>query len=100
MESNLSSSNAKLSFLKLIPKIGKDLKKLTNWRPITLPNCDHKLMSKTNAQRLGLAMSGCVKENQTANIKGRIINDNIRAILASVEIANSAMNIDAQYYST
>ena len=26
----------KLSLLKLIPKVGKDLSKLTNWRPITL----------------------------------------------------------------
>ena len=41
-----------------------------------------------------MAMSGCVKENQTAYIKGRIINDNIRAILASIEVANSELNID------
>ena len=31
----------KVSYLKLIPKIGKNLDKLTNWRPITLSNCDH-----------------------------------------------------------
>ena len=90
---NLPPSH-KLSFLKLIPKIGKDLKKLTNWRPITLSNCDHKIISKTYAQRLSMAMSGCIKENQTAYIKGRIINDNIRAILASIEVANSEINID------
>ena len=29
----------KLSYLKLIPKLGKDLRMLTNWRPITLSNC-------------------------------------------------------------
>ena len=42
----------KLSFLKLIPKAGKDLKLLTNWRPITLSNCDHKLITKTYSIRL------------------------------------------------
>ena len=35
----------RMSFLKLIPKAGKDLKLLTNWRPITLSNCDHKLIT-------------------------------------------------------
>ena len=42
----------KVSFLKLIPKAGKDLKRLTNWRPITLSNCDHKLITKTYSKRL------------------------------------------------
>ena len=36
----------KTSYLKLIPKMGKDLSKLTNWRPITLSNCDHKIITK------------------------------------------------------
>jgi exonuclease III len=34
----------KNSILRLLPKQGKDLTKLTNWRPITLSNCDHKLI--------------------------------------------------------
>ena len=42
----------KLSYLKLIPKCGKDLRHLTNWRPITLSNCDHKLITKTYANRM------------------------------------------------
>ena len=31
----------RMSYLRLIPKAGKDLTRLTNWRPITLSNCDH-----------------------------------------------------------
>ena len=42
----------KVSTLKLLPKTGKDLKELKNWRPITLSNCDFKLISKTYANRL------------------------------------------------
>ena len=48
---NLPASH-KTSVLRLIPKAGKDLKKLTNWRPITLSNCDHKLITKVLASRL------------------------------------------------
>ena len=84
-----------MSFLKLIPKIEKDLKKLINWRSITLSNCDHKLITKIYAQRLSSAMAACVKENQTAYVKGRMINDNIRSILSSIEVANSEREIDA-----
>ena len=90
---NLSTSH-KLSFLKLIPKAGKDLKKLTNWRPITLSNCDHKLITKTYAKRLSMAVESCIDERQTAYLKGRQIGDNIRALLASVQSANLEDNID------
>ena len=84
----------KLSFLKLIPKLGKDTQKLNNWRPITLSNCDHKIITKTYAKRLSLRMANCIKERQTAYIKGRMINDNIRAILGSIETANLEAAVD------
>jgi len=35
------------SLLRLIPKVGKDTKQVKNWRPITLSNCDHKLIAGT-----------------------------------------------------
>ena len=56
----------KTSFLRLIPKAGKDLKKLTNWRPITLSNCDHKLITKTYAKRLCEKVSSKISGCQTA----------------------------------
>ena len=90
---NLCPSH-KLSYLKLIPKSDKDTKKLTNWRPITLSNCDHKIITKTYAGRLGTEIASCIKERQTAYIKGRIINDNIRAILGSICTANQEDAID------
>ena len=79
----------KVSFLKLIPKVGKDNKKLTNWRPITLSNCDHKLITKTYSNRMCSAIAQRLKERQTAYIKGRLINDNIRAILATIDLTNN-----------
>ena len=78
----------KVSFLKLIPKPGKDSKKLTNWRPITLSNCDHKLITKTYSKRMSIAVAPKIKERQTAYLKGRLINDNVRALLGSINVAN------------
>ena len=78
----------KLSFLKLIPKAGKDLTRLTNWRPITLSNCDHKLITKTYSKRLCEKVAGKISGRQTAYLKGRLINDNIRAILATINLSN------------
>ena len=84
----------KLSFLKLIPKAGKDLKKLTNWRPITLSNTDHKLITKTYAKRLSKAVESCIDERQTAYLKGRLISDNVRSLLSSIRLSNLEENID------
>ena len=66
----------KISFLKLIPKVGKDLKLLTNWRPITLSNCDHKIITKSYAIRLSEKLKNLIEERQTAYLKGHLINDN------------------------
>ena len=82
------------SFLKLIPKEGKDLKKLTNWRPITLSNCDHKIITKTYSNRISERLAFKIKERQTAYLKGRMINDNIRAILGSISASNMDDSID------
>ena len=77
----------KQSFLKLIPKAGKDLRRLTNWRPITLSNCDHKLITKTYANRMCAQLAPNIEERQTAYLKGRLINDNIRSMIATINVA-------------
>lgn len=67
----------KQSLLRLIPKSGKDLSDLKNWRPITLSNCDHKLITKTYNQRLLNTISTYITPIQTAYVKGRNISDNL-----------------------
>ena len=44
-EGELSSSQ-KQSVIRLIPKKGKDLSEIKNWRPISLMNVDAKIFSK------------------------------------------------------
>jgi len=82
------------SFLKLIPKADKDLARLTNWRPITLSNCDHKLITKVYANRVSSMVAGVISGSQTAYLKGRLINDNIRSLIATLNIANLEDQID------
>ena len=70
----------KMSYLRLIPKAGKDLAKLTNWRRITLWNSDRKLITKIYSKRICQNVTKSIAERQTAYLKGNLIDDNIRAI--------------------
>ena len=93
LENQCLPPSHKLSFLKLIPKTGKDLTRLTNWRPITLSNCDHKLITKTYSKRLCDRVASQIGGRQTAYLKGRLINDNIRAMLSTINLSNMEANL-------
>ena len=84
----------KQSYLKLIPKAGKDLTKIGNWRPITLSNTDHKLVTKAYSKRVTNAVKSKISEEQTAYIEGRLINDNIRAMIRTIDLANEDQTVD------
>ncbi len=51
---------------------------ISNWRPITLLNCDFKIIEKIFANRLIKVIRKLVKEDQKAYIHGRFIGDNAR----------------------
>ena len=76
------------SYLKLLPKEGKDLTLLKNWRPITLSNCDLKIITKTLANRLSEGFKSIISQNQTAYIKSRQITDNLQLLQYSIEKAS------------
>jgi hypothetical protein len=92
--STLPSSH-KTSMLRLIPKAGKDIKLLKNWRPITLSNCDHKLITRTYNKRILSAISNNITSTQTAYIKGRNIADNLRLLNCLLKTADVDENIDS-----
>jgi hypothetical protein len=75
------------SILRLIPKQGKDITQIKNWRPITLSNCDHKLITRTYNSRLLLVIGAHITPTQTAYIKGRNISDNLRLINSAVKLS-------------
>ena len=53
---------------------------INNWRPISLTNFDYKLLAKAMAMRLNSCISKCIKEDQYAFIKGRLVGDLLREI--------------------
>ena len=59
-----------------------------------MSNCDHTITTKTYSNRLSSRMAQCTKERQTVYIKGKTINDNIRTILCTVNLANLEGAID------
>lgn len=70
----------KISLITLLEKKGKNPKYLNNLRPITLSNCDIKLITKTYANRVAKILPCIIHKSQTAYIKGRQVHDNLRML--------------------
>ena len=64
----------------LIEKKDSDRTLLKNWRPISLPNVDYKIMSKVLASRMMKVLQHLIHPSQTAYVKGRYIGENLRII--------------------
>ena len=72
----------------LLPKPGKDLLLACNYRPITLLNCDYKIIAKVINNRLWPLLPFLVSQDQSGFIKGRNIGDNIRLMFDIIDYAN------------
>jgi hypothetical protein len=68
------------SCITLIPKKDKDGHRVENWRPISLSNCDIKLITKTMAIRMNKILPKIIHKSQTAYVKDRNIATNIRTL--------------------
>ena len=92
----------KSNTLTLLKKQNKDANKLQNWRPITLSNCDFKLMTKLLAKRLTNVLTNTIGYHQTAYMPGRSISDNLRLLKAAYDTAETqnkkliVIGLDAQ----
>jgi len=89
MEGNSPPKSWQESTLTLLPKKDKNRKELKNWRPITLSNCDIKLISKTLSQRVTECLKDTIKHHQTAYMTNRSISDNLRIINIASTIAET-----------
>ena len=54
---------------------------LTNWRPISLLNCDYKIVSKVLCMRLRNVISSVISIDQTCSVVGCSILDNLGILL-------------------
>ena len=81
---NELSITQRRGILSLIPKKADPLK-LKNWRPISLLNQDYKILAKTIAERIKLAIPYLINEDQSGFIKGRYIGQNITNIIDLIQ---------------
>jgi exonuclease III len=68
------------SVICLLGKKGKDKRLIGNLRPITLSNCDIKVITKAMTKRCNKIINNVLNPHQTAYIPGRIVHDNLRVI--------------------
>ena len=82
------------SVICLIPKKDKDKRIIGNLRPITLSNCDLKLITKVYTKRLDPILNKIIGIEQSAYLSGRQVHDGLRAIDA---IKNKCRNVKNGY---
>ncbi len=59
----------KQGIISLIPKPGKNLESLSNWRPISLLNNDYKIATKSIANRIKKILPSTISKSQSGFIK-------------------------------
>jgi hypothetical protein len=107
----MSTSNLQ-SAITLLPKEGKDPNDIKNWRPITLSNCDSKIITKALATKTSKILESIIDTSQTAYVPGRSVSDNLRtnffyknyckrnnidAALISLDAKKAFDSVDHQY---
>ena len=70
-------------------KKNKPTNLLKNWRPITLLNCDYKIVTKSIASRIRKVLPKIINNDQTGFLKGRFIGENIRLIDSVINYTNT-----------
>jgi exonuclease III len=115
---NYSLSSGKMprshleSIITLLPKDGKDRLDIKNWRPITLTNCDAKIITKALSIKMAKVLDSIIDPSQTAYVKGRAVADNLRtnfflkkycqekdvnSVLISLDAKKAFDSVDHQY---
>ena len=91
-ETGSLSIDQRRAVITLLPKPNKDIRYLTNWRPISLLNTDFKILAKVLADRLQTVIPNIVSTDQSGYIKGRCISENVRTILDILEYTSVKIN--------
>ena len=66
--------------INIIPKQGKDLRYLQNWRPVSLLNSDYKILTKILSNKLHKVLPKLIQPDQVGYVKGRYMGQTISAI--------------------
>ena len=87
LQQGILHESARKGILSLIPKRGKDSRKIQHNRPLTLLNVDLKILEKVFAERLKVVLDKLINRDQKGFLQNRKIFSNIRRVLDIVEIA-------------
>ena len=74
----------------LLPKPGKDPSQMSNYRPLSLLNCDYKILAKILALRLEKAVLSIIQPDQVGFIPGRLPLNNMCRVLQIILHAGSS----------
>jgi exonuclease III len=100
------------SVITILPKEGKDIQDIKNWRPITLSNCDSKIITKALSIKTSKVLNSIIDSSQTAYVPGRSVADNLRtnffyknhcmknnidAVLISLDAKKAFDSVDHKY---
>ena len=69
----------------LIPKKGKNIKNILNWRPISLLNVDYKILTKILATRIKGVLRTIIHPDQKGFVPDRYIGENIIEIISTID---------------
>lgn len=64
----------------LLAKKNKDIRLIQNLRPISLSNCDIKVLTKALTKRFNYYLNKVINPHQVAYLPGRQIHDNLRSL--------------------
>ena len=78
-------STAQQGIITLIEKADKDVNFLTNWRPLSLLNCDGKCYAKMLACRLETVAPYLIHQDQSRFMKNRSIHDNLLDLMSVID---------------
>ena len=81
------NKTSKYGVISLIPKLGRDLNWVKNWRPIVLLGADFKILSKILARRVKSVLGELIDKDQTGFLKGRNVTENLRKLLDIINLA-------------
>ena len=87
-ETGLLPESQRTAVIRCLPKKG-DLADVRNWRPISLLNADYKIFAKCITNRLATFLPFVISPHQTANVKSRKIQHNLRLLRDFVFLADS-----------
>ena len=80
LRTGTTAPSHRASCITIIPKVGKDIRYIKNWRPITVAACDIKIITKALAIRVAVSLPSLISESQMAYVPGRDINFNNRIL--------------------